>query len=193
MTNLRVAVINPKVIDILTGGADQWNPQIVVARRRAMNKVMNFANGLVKKSLAAQTGLPQKAFKGRVIVSVDDDGSEGLVWIGAYRVSPYGISPKVLQTKRGILAGRTSFPGAFKPFLDKPDKRVFIRKASKHFDAERYTKKAFGQGKGYPVVAVAEDIELAADQAIDLSSKEIEDRFETVFQQELNFAMEHEK
>lgn len=190
--NLRVTVLDASAITRLTGGLDQFKPQVVKARRRTMQKLLKFASARVKKKLATDTGLPQKSFKGRVVIHAEKDGAEGLLWLGAYSVSPYGISATVLQTKTGIRAGRKSFSGAFKPFRTKPDKRVFIRKNHSGFDPNRYTKKSFGSGPGYPVVPVAEDIEFAAEGAIDVSSQDIEERFETIFQQELYFALEVE-
>jgi len=190
--NLRITVLDASAIARLTGGIDQFKPQVVKARRRTMQKLLKFASAQVKKKLATDTGLPQKSFKGRVVIHAEKDGEEGLLWLGAYSVSPYGISPTVLQTKTGIKAGRKSFTGAFKPFREKPDKRVFIRKAHSGFNPNRYTKPAFGSGPGFPVVPVAESIESAAESAIDVSSKDIEDRFETLFRQELNYALEVE-
>lgn len=189
MLSLNVATITPAKIEQLTGGLDQQRKEVRLARSRTMTKVMKYADGLVRKSLSSQTGLPQKAFKGRVITRHEQDGSEGLVWIGAYRITPYRISKSVLQTKIGIRAGKTSFPGAFKPYRDSSDKRVFIRKDSAKFDSSRYTSKAFGSGPGFPVVPVAEDVEFASEEAINLNAADIENRFDTIFQQELNFAI----
>jgi hypothetical protein len=190
--NLRLTVLDASAITRLIGGVDQFKPQIKKARRRTMQKLLKFASGQVKKKLASETGLPQKSFRGRVVINVEKDGEEGLLWLGAYSVSPYGISPRVLQTKTGIKAGRKLFVGAFKPFRDKPDKRIFIRKDHSGFNPNRYTKPAFGAGPGFPVVPVAESIDEAAESAINVSSKEIEDRFETLFRQELNYAMKVE-
>lgn len=189
MLSFNVATISPAKIEQLTGGLDQQRKEVRLARSRTMTKVMKYADGLVKKSLSSQTGLPQKSFKGRVITRHKKDGSEGLVWIGAYRVSPYRISKNVLQTRIGIRAGRASFPGAFRPFPKKSDKRVFIRKDSAKFNPSRYTSNAFGSGPGFPVVPVAEDVEFAAEEAINLNASDIEERFDTIFQQELNFAI----
>jgi hypothetical protein len=190
--NLRVQVLDAEAISRLTGGVDQFSPQVVKARRRTMKQLMKFAGSQVKKKLAAETWLPQKAFKGRVVVNSEPDGSEGLLWLGAYSVTPYGISPRVLQNKVGIKAGRITFAGAFKPTKDSSDKRVFIRKAHSQFNPDRYTKTAFGSGQGYPIVPVAESIEAASGEAFEISSQAIEDRFETIFRQQLTYALEVE-
>lgn len=191
MLSLNVATITPAKIEQLTGGLDQQRKEVRLARSRTMTKVMKYADSLVRKSLSSQTGLPQKAFQGRVITRHEQDGSEGLVWIGAYRITPYRISKSVLQTKIGIRAGKTSFPGAwsFQPYSSGDDKRVFIRKDSAKFDSSRYTSKAFGSGPGFPLVPVAEDVEFASEDAINLNAADIEDRFDTIFQQELNYAV----
>lgn len=189
--NLRVQVLDAEAIRRLTGGVDQFAPQVIKARKRTMKQLMKFAGLQVKKKLAAETGLPQRSFKGRMIFNVEDDGSEGVMWLGTYGVSPYSISSKVLQTKVGVKAGRTIFTGAFKPNRDF-DKNVWIRKNHRNFDPNRYDRPSFGSGPGFPVVPVRESIVVPAEEAFQFSFQEIEDRFETIFRQQLTFALDIE-
>ena len=199
--NLRVQVLDAEAISRLTGGVDQFSPQVVKAKKRTMRKLIKFADSQVRKKLAFETGIPQRAFKGRVVTSIEPDGSEGVMWVGAYSLSPYSISPNVLQTKVGIKAGRKVFTGAFRPYVlnteniaSWQDKSVWIRAnhPAMALEPKWAAYRTFGSGPGFPVHPVRWPIVEEAEEAFEISSQAIEDRFETIFRQQLTYALEVE-
>lgn len=158
------------------------NAQIDRACRRAIGQATRGATAKIKKGMAKETGAAGKAVKNRVTARVMRDN--GLVWIGLDPFLPTHLAGNVAQTSTGVTAGNRSFVGAFHAAIFTPEKKVWIRLHSRHYDADLYPYKPNHSGdiddslrSRFPVVlgrvkvdtaAVRDMINHEADQAREL-------------------------
>ena len=59
------------------------------------------------------------------------------VWFGLYSIDAHHIRAG-RQSKKGVRVGQHFFPGAFKQSIYTSDRKVWIRKSSKHYDPNMY-------------------------------------------------------
>ncbi|WP_163832175.1 phage tail protein [Spartinivicinus ruber] len=167
-----------EAFDELLKGLDEDSKAVQKAIRRAVRKLTQFLRRQLLQALSQTTGLKQKAFKNnqRLFIEVAKDGKSGRVWLG---LNPIGLhhfgNPK--QVNAGVkVRGKPLRQGAFTIQSSHGNTVVFKRKGKARFPIEYQT----------------EAIDQLATPVVERIIKQAEERFFTLLEQELNYALNHE-
>lgn len=176
--------------------------QITKASERAMKKTIRWLASRVSRELAQQLGIQQKYLKKRLLVRTAGQGLDKvhILWMGAMPLAAERAG-KARQTRKGVTVGKRKFDGAFYRSIYNADENVWIRternnsgytalngesKPSKRSLAPEFAGRFPVQRLGVEINAVAVEIFRRLD-------RRAMDRFTTLIDQELNFAVNHEK
>lgn len=176
--------------------------QLTKASERAMKKTIRWLSGRVARELAQQLGIPQKYLKRRLLVRTAGKGSDQvhILWLGAMPLAAEQAG-KARQTRKGVTVGKRKFDGAFYRAVYNADENVYIRTARN----QGYTTLSPGQRKPanrklapeyagrFPIQRLGVEIEAIAAEIFRRLDRRAMDRFNTLIEQELNYAVNHEK
>jgi len=142
-----------------------------LAFRRAVDKTMTWLKKQASKDISGQTGIPMKVLRKRLLsYRTTKTLMRGKVWFGLRAIDADRISAG-RQLRAGVKVGKLNFPGAFKQSIYSSDKKIWIRRSSKHFDPNLYPSRkgrsggefTSRSGGRFPVVKVRVEIEEAED------------------------------
>lgn len=77
--------------------------QIQAASRRAVSKLGRWMKSAILRESSRDTGMPRKALKGRLKMSVDRVAASTRVWVGRNAIPLSALNPR--QTRSGVTAG----------------------------------------------------------------------------------------
>jgi hypothetical protein len=159
------------------------------ATARAIRDTQRFARTLVKRDIAKNLGVPQKAINKRLVTpKISNRDIEGKVWAGTWDISPFalGTPSQSEQGVRGI--PKRNYKGAFLARVFSQELgvgNIWIRLKSRHFDPKLYPyDKRKNRGSvpdelkhRFPVVKASIPAEEAMTKAFDQDEEQIRQRF----------------
>ncbi|PMN73159.1 hypothetical protein [Enterovibrio norvegicus] len=176
--------------------------QLTKASERAMKKTIRWLSGRVAKELGQQLGVPQKVLKKRLLVRTAGKGSDQvhILWLGARPLAAENAG-KARQSRKGVTVGKRQFEGAFYRAVYNADPNVWIRarRNQGYTTLTQKPRKPSGQKLApeyagrFPVQRLGVEIETVAAEIFRRLNRRAIDRFNTLIEQELNFAVNHEK
>lgn len=179
--------------------------QLEKAVQRAMRKTMRWLQTRVSRDLAKALGVSQKAIKHRLTLSHTGTGTKGIhiLWLGTAPLAAEQAG-KPRQTKAGVTVGKHKFPGAFYRDIYGDGPKVWIRASRANalgLDLPQWGKKQRARASAlnqdqrgrFPVRRVGIDVQAPANEVFARYQKQAEARFNQVLDQELNFAVNHER
>ncbi|MDE1464792.1 hypothetical protein [Spartinivicinus poritis] len=177
--------------------------QLEKASQRAMRKTIRWLKSRMAREISKTMKVPQKVIKERFKDATTGKGVNKVftLWIGTLPLAAEQVS-KPRQTNKGVSVRSHRFEGAFyKPVFDGQAK-VWIR--SKRNLTLNYPslnpkkKKAIGQVpkhlKGrFPIQRIGVPIDGVTEELFKRYKNRAVERFSTLLQQELNYAVNHER
>ncbi|MCF1457750.1 MAG: hypothetical protein LPH21_09360 [Shewanella sp.] len=177
--------------------------QMTKAAQRAMKKTIKWLKGRIAREVAQQLGIPQKAFKHRLTSSTSGAGLEQvhILWFGLAPLAAEMLgNPR--QTRSGVTVGKRKWQGAFYRDVYGDGDAVWIRKRraealgldlpswSGRSTKRRSTWIEDPENAGrFPVMRVAVDMESVGYEIFRRYERRAADRFGTLLEQELNYAV----
>lgn len=129
----------------------------VTAHRRAINKTLGWLRTHIARAVSRQERIAVAAVRQRLrSYPVSGGASSGKLWFGLNAIESSRIG-RARQTGSGVSVAGRRYQGAFlkKVYGNKPD--IWIRTASKHFNADDYPDSMVSPGRGASSGWVAEN------------------------------------
>lgn len=176
--------------------------QMEVASERAIRKTIRWLSGRVARELSQQLGIPQKNLKPRLVVRSVGKGMDKahILWMGVATMSA-DLAGKARQTRKGVTVGKRKFEGAFLRSVYNPEENVWIRarrNREQGYMTLSRTRKTNHRSPSpelagrFPIQRIGVEIESVATEAFRRLDRRALDRFKTLIEQELNYAVNHE-
>lgn len=179
--------------------------QLEKATQRAIRKTMRWLQTRISRELAQSLGVPQRAIKPRLSLTQTGKGTQGvhILWLGTAPLAAEQAG-KPRQTKSGVTVGKRKFPGAFYRDVYGDGPKVWIRASRANalgMDLPQWGKPQRSRASGlsadnkgrFPVRRVSIDVKDAANTLFARYQNHVERRFSQVIEQELNYAVNHER
>lgn len=198
MSSLQLKV-DKTAFDQIAGASQATEQQVAQAVTNSLRKLSKHISTIVKRETAKEARVPQKALGRRIYASpVNAGDSKMTVWVGTYAIEAVNVgTPTVYGVpgkSGGVKVGRMRYPGAFIAQIYTADKKVWIRKGSKHFSSDLYPTKRRGGSRlsaglsgRFPVVRAAIPVDAIVERVFSENSAEFGDFFSKTFARELNF------
>ena len=198
MSSLQLKV-DKTAFDQIAGASQATEQQVTQAVTNSLRKLGKHIATIVKRETAKEARVPQKALGRRIDASpVNAGDSKMTVWVGTYAIEAVNVgTPTVYGVpgkSGGVKVGRMKYPGAFIAQIYTADKKVWIRKGSKHFSSDLYPTKRRGGSRlsaglsgRFPVVRAAIPVDAIVERVFSENSAEFGDFFSKTFARELNF------
>lgn len=176
--------------------------QMEVASERAIRKTIRWLSGRVARELSQQLGIPQKNLKPRLLVRSVGKGMDKahILWMGVAPM-PADLAGKARQTRKGVTVGKRKFEGAFLRSVYNPEENVWIRARrnreqgyltmSRRRKANHRSQNPELAGR-FPIQRIGVELESIATEIFRRLDRRALDRFKTLIEQELNYAVNHE-
>ncbi|NHN77699.1 hypothetical protein HA520_10450 [Azotobacter chroococcum] len=119
---------------------------MAAAQRRAINKTLGWLRTHIARAVGQEERIAVRAVRERLRVrQAKGIAGRGELWFGINPL-PASLTGKPRQAAQGVSVGRRRYPGAFyqRVYGDRPD--IWIRTASKQFDAKDYPDRGAGRG-----------------------------------------------
>ena len=191
--------VDKAAFDQMEGAAQATEQQVAQAVTNSLRKLSKHISTIVKRETAKEARVPQKALGRRIYASpVNQGDSKMTVWVGTYPIDAFNVGAPVgygvPRKSGGVKVGRMRYPGAFIAQIYTADKKVWIRKGSKHFSSDLYPTKKRGGSRlsagltgRFPVVRAAILVDDIVEGVFTKNSAEFESFFAKTFSRELNF------
>lgn len=173
--------------------------QVEVATQRAIKKTMQWLRSVAARELSRQLGIPQKTLKKRLTLSRVNKGMDQahVLWMGIAPLSA-DLAGKARQTRKGVTVGKHKYDGAFLRSIYNPEENVWIR--ARRNQQQGYTTvsgRKSGKSKSispelagrFPVQRIGIEMDVAAHEIFRRLDRRAQDRFSTLIEQELNYAV----
>ena len=171
------------------------------AHRRAINKTLGWLRTHIARAVSRQERIAVAAVRQRLrSYPVSGGASSGKLWFGLNAIESSRIG-RARQTGSGVSVAGRRYQGAFlkKVYGNKPD--IWIRTASKHFNADDYPDSTVSPGRGASSGWVAENgdrfplakAKVSLEQArphFESWVQKADERLLEILQQELNFELQ---
>ncbi|WP_286800136.1 hypothetical protein [Pseudomonas sp. UBA4034] len=171
------------------------------AHRRAINKTLGWLRTHIARAVSRQERIAVAAVRQRLrSYPVSGGASSGKLWFGLNAIESSRIG-RARQTGSGVSVAGRRYQGAFlkKVYGNKPD--IWIRTASKHFNADDYPDSTVSPGRGASSGWVAEHSNRFPLAKAKVSLEQARPHFETwvqkaderlleILKQELNFELQ---
>jgi len=171
------------------------------AHRRAINKTLGWLRTHIARAVSRQERIAVAAVRQRLrSYPVSGGASSGKLWFGLNAIESSRIG-RARQTGSGVSVAGRRYQGAFlkKVYGNKPD--IWIRTASKHFNADDYPDSTVSPGRGASAGWVAEHGNRFPLAKAKVSLEQARPHFETwvqkaderlleILKQELNFELQ---
>jgi len=200
------------VVRDITLGLDRASPEVEKAINRAVDKTMKWLSRQVTRDIAKNTGIAQKGLKTRIHSRFNKRNLFGYVWIGLNPL-PAELAGKPVQTNKGVNVAGRFFEHAFFKRVYGTEPAVYRRKYigpgsqnkseeglsghgrpmqwhSKSSGAAYSTHSPYGR---FPLERIKIDIAEQGTITAQALQRAGTERFRTVLQQELNYAINVEK
>ncbi len=191
-----------RAIRDITARIEATPQQLSKASDRAMKKTIRWLSGRVARELSQQLGITQKYLKKRLLVRTAGKGMDQvhILWLGAMPLAAEQAG-KARQTRKGVTVGQRKYEGAFYRSIYNADENVWIRssrnqgyttlsQSSRKPSSRQLAPEYAGR---FPVQRLGVEIETIAAEIFRRLDRRAIDRFNTLFEQELNYAVNHEK
>lgn len=173
--------------------------QMEVATQRAIRKTMRWIRGVAARELSQQLGIPQKTLKKRLTLSRVNKGMDQahVLWMGVAPLSAE-LAGKARQTRKGVTVGKHKYEGAFLRSIYNPEENVWIRvkrnQRQNYSTVSRRRKPSTGSISAelagrFPVQRIGIEVDMAAQEIFRRLERRALDRFNTLIEQELNYAV----
>ena len=173
---------------------------IAAAQRRAINKTLRWLRGQVAREVGRQERIAIAAVRQRIKAFPMGSNGQGKLWFGIRPIEA-SRAGRPRQTRTGVSVAGRRYQGAFyrQVYGGKPD--IWIRTASKHFDAADYPDSEVSGGGGRRSGWVSENdsrfplakAKISLDDVrphFEAWTNRAHDRLKVVLEQELNFELQ---
>lgn len=168
-----------------------------VAERRAINKTLRWLRTHVARSVGAQERIAQAAVRQRLRAYPVSGSGAGKLWFGVNAIEA-SRAGRARQNRSGVSVAGRRYQGAFhkKVYGGTPD--IWIRTASKHFDAKDYPESTFGarstgyaseSGYRFPLAKAMLSLDSVRPH-FDEWSRKAHQRLLEILEQELNYEVQ---
>ncbi len=187
-------------IEELTAGLNRYSPLTKKIIDRTSRKVLTWLKRQIKREVALHHGISQRSLNTRVSSNYFPRNNFGYVFLGANDLPAYlAGKPSQSRSSPGTKVRKHNFKGAFYEQVYGDEKRVWMRKYRGKGSSAKSEKLVGGyhslnenQIGRFPVFEIK--IELDNSEVV---LKRLEQatmkRFTTIFNQEMNYALNHEK
>ncbi|QHD01033.1 hypothetical protein PspS04_12010 [Pseudomonas sp. S04] len=173
---------------------------LAAAQRRAINKTLRWLRTQIARAVSRQERIAVTAVRQRLRAYPAGSNSQGKLWFG---INPIEASRagRPRQTRTGVSVAGRRYQGAFfkKVYGGQPD--IWIRTASKHFDASNYPESDVSGGSGRRSGWISENDSRFPLAKAKISLDDVRPHFEewtnrahqrllVVMEQELNFELQ---
>lgn len=170
------------------------------AQRRAINKTLRWLRTHIAREVGRQERIAIAAVRQRLRAFPVSGSGQGKIWFG---INPIEASRagRPRQTRSGVSVAGRKYQGAFfkTVYGGKPD--IWIRTASKHFDADDYPESEVSGGRGRRTGWISENDSRFPLAKAKISLEDVRPHFEAwtnraherlvvVMEQELNFELQ---
>ncbi|MCI1036919.1 hypothetical protein [Pseudomonas putida] len=172
---------------------------MAAAQRRAINKTLRWLRGQIAREVGRQDRIAIAAVRQRLKAFPMGSSGQGKLWFGIRPIEA-SRAGRPRQTRTGVSVAGRRYQGAFyrQVYGGKPD--IWIRTASKHFDAADYPESEVSGGGGRRSGWVSENDSRFPLAKAKISLDHVRPHFETwttraherlkvVLEQELNFEL----
>lgn len=173
---------------------------MVAAQRRAINKTLRWLRGQVAREVGRQERIAIAVVRQRLKAFPMGGNGQGKLWFGIRPIEA-SRAGRPRQTRAGVSVAGRRYQGAFyrQVYGGKPD--IWIRTASKHFDAADYPDSEVSGGGGRRSGWVSENdsrfplakAKISLDDVrphFEAWTNRAHDRLKVVLEQELNFELQ---
>jgi hypothetical protein len=173
---------------------------MAAAQRRAINKTLRWLRGQVAREVGRQERIAIAAVRQRIKAFPMGSNGQGKLWFGIRPIEA-SRAGRPRQTRTGVSVAGRRYQGAFyrQVYGGKPD--IWIRTASKHFDATDYPDSEVSGGGGRRSGWVSENdsrfplakAKISLDDVrphFEAWTNRAHDRLKVVLEQELNFELQ---
>lgn len=173
---------------------------MAAAQRRAINKTLRWLRGQVAREVGRQERIAIAAVRQRIKAFPMGSNGQGKLWFGIRPIEA-SRAGRPRQTRIGVSVAGRRYQGAFyrQVYGGKPD--IWIRTASKHFDAADYPDSEVSGGGGRRSGWVSENdsrfplakAKISLDDVrphFEAWTNRAHDRLKVVLEQELNFELQ---
>jgi len=173
---------------------------MAAAQRRAINKTLRWLRGQVAREVGRQERIAIAAVRQRLKAFPMGSNGQGKLWFGIRPIEA-SRAGRPRQTRTGVSVAGRRYQGAFyrQVYGGKPD--IWIRTASKHFDAADYPDSDVSGGRGRRSGWVSENdsrfplakAKISLDDVrphFEVWTNRAHDRLKVVLEQELNFELQ---
>lgn len=171
------------------------------AQRRAINKTLGWLRTHLAREVGRKEGIAMRAVRQRLrAYSVKAGTTQGKLWFGLNPIEA-SRTGRARQTALGVSVGRRRYKGAFykKVYGNRPD--IWIRTASKQFNARDYPESDISAAAGVSSGWIAENdnrfplakAKVAIEDArslFDSWARRADERLLLILKQELNFELQ---
>jgi hypothetical protein len=173
---------------------------LAAAQRRAINKTLRWLRTQIARAVSRQERIAVSAVRQRLRAYPSNSNGQGKLWFG---INPIEASRagRPRQTRAGVSVAGRRYQGAFfkKVYGGQPD--IWIRTASRHFDASHYPESDVSGGGGRRSGWISENDSRFPLAKAKISLDDVRPHFETwtnrahqrllvVLEQELNFELQ---
>lgn len=172
---------------------------ITAAQRRAINKTLRWLRGQIAREVGRQERIAIAAVRQRLKAFPMGSSGQGKLWFGIRPIEA-SRAGRPRQTRTGVSVAGRRYQGAFyrQVYGGKPD--IWIRTASKHFDAADYPDSDVSGGSGRRSGWVSENdsrfplakAKISLDDVrphFEAWTNRAHERLKVVLEQELNFEL----
>ncbi|MCE1053832.1 hypothetical protein [Pseudomonas alloputida] len=173
---------------------------MAAAQRRAINKTLRWLRGQVAREVGRQERIAIAAVRQRLKAFPMGSNGQGKLWFGIRPIEA-SRAGRPRQTRTGVSVAGRRYQGAFyrQVYGGKPD--IWIRTASKHFDAVDYPDSEVSRGGGRRSGWVSENdsrfplakAKISLDDVrphFEAWTNRAHERLKVVLEQELNFELQ---
>ncbi|MEE4079945.1 hypothetical protein [Pseudomonas viridiflava] len=170
----------------------------VAAQRRAINKTLRWLRTHIARAVGRQERIAVAAVRQRLrAYPVNSGAMRGKLWFGLDAISASRIG-RARQSRAGVTVAGRRFQGAFLKTVYGGSPDIWIRTASKHFDASEYAETRQGKRRSgfieennsrFPLAKAKVSLEEARPH-FDSWVKRADERLMEILKQEFNFEMQ---
>lgn len=189
-----------KSIDEYTLGLDQSSKAVRLALKRALRKLLIWMQRQMLRELSKDSGVTQKNLKRYNRIHIKIGSMDGSIWLGLNPM-PLHLAGRVSwsQRSKGARVKGQVFAGAFYKGVYGSERKVWIRsrrnidEGHARYNLLKQYKPFGGSSDGrFPVEVIGVPLESSKPEIVTMLNKQARNRFEELFQQELEFSLKHE-
>lgn len=171
---------------------DRNQAKVQKAINRALKKLMTWIRREVARGIQRGANVSQRSIKGRFKTTLITDQGVAQLWVGLNPLPAHAVG-SARQNRRGTRVRGNTFEGAFYKAVYGSEKKVYRRK----FRGMGSTTKAKASGARsdgrFPLEVMKIDIAEIGEQTATRIRTRGEARFKKLLDQELNYALSHER